>query len=113
MLLRPPLPNRFEQVFSTDAPAKGLQKAEISEVACGSAKQFRLRKLSPPWTGFQPRTLSGKLKASVLFIPSGSGAMVAVKGTPVLALKILPSSQPLATQPSTLGTSLGLGISQL
>src|ERR1700730_162408 len=62
--------------------------------------------------GLPARSPSGKLNASVLFVPSGSGAIVTVNGTPVFALKIPPNSQPLAAQPRTLG-ALGLGMSQV
>src|ERR1700682_675632 len=69
--------------------------------------------ISDPHPG--PVRRLGKSQGSLLFKPNGSPSVpkVAEKGTPSLALKMPPSSQPLASQVTGPETPLRLGTCQV
>src|SRR5712692_8130503 len=114
-LFRPGLPTRFAQVPAIPGLPAGLAAlgvrapkdphwAAIAGVASGRAKHCALRYWTPPWIGLHPDTRFAKSmeKSPLNPVPSGSPPppIVGVKGDPVVAVTIAPSSQPPARYPA-------------
>src|SRR5437660_970958 len=123
MLLRLTLPSRFAQYTwpagaGVAAPGKSAHWLAKEAGAVGRAKQFtlmyvRLFAFQFEFTGLQPGTVFGKpnWSAPEFCRPKGSSEMIGVVGTPLLIVKMPPSSHPPSAVFAIGPSDFGAGIS--